>query len=307
MSFFKPQTLNDIAGNKAALESVEAILSRKDLAPRSYLVDGPSGVGKSEVARLILESFGGPEATHLVDNVESLASLEVEQLARLIDSDTKYVVMIATDIYKVHATLKNRAYRVPLAGLSSEALTGLLAKVCAANKLDYSLGGLALVAKNAHGNPRRGLVTLQAVASRGAVTEEAVSMELPDLEDSCLAILQNITKPQAMTDIIKLGENHPTDEIVDKLFTAFSVAVFTGSLPPQLQRTKRTISIFLRWKSGVNLPSESLPLLLRELADADKPDTEAQMARPVEVLPPPWELGVKELARALNAEILEGM
>ena len=319
--FFSPGTLNDIAGNKLALTTLGAMLVKKEMAPKAYIFDGPSGVGKTAVAKLFLGNFGKVIVASdtgfsdmddvdciLVESVETLSPQSMSRLVTLIDSQTCYVALTTVSYFKLPPILKSRAYRVSLSNLPDEALSGLLAKVCGVHHADYDAGALKLVSRLAGGNPGIALTMLQGLLVHGKITTNLVKKEPVSLEDGCsrtLTALPNL--PKAIGIVEELGLSHTADEIIDQLFTSYAMSYFDEGVTPTLKNYRNVASIFLKWKSGENLPLVAIPLLLKELSESEKGHREVIENEEVQIKAetPPRELGARELAQLLGAEILE--
>lgn len=54
---YRPQTLEDVYGNKETIQTLDAVLSREDV-PHAFLLTGPTGTGKTTVARIIANRIG---------------------------------------------------------------------------------------------------------------------------------------------------------------------------------------------------------------------------------------------------------
>ena len=57
---FRPRTWGEVVGQDAALARLETLRSRGGLAGRSYWLSGPSGTGKSTIAKLIADEIADP-------------------------------------------------------------------------------------------------------------------------------------------------------------------------------------------------------------------------------------------------------
>jgi hypothetical protein len=318
LSFYKPESLNDIAGNKIALQNLGAILIKKELAPKAYIIDGPSGVGKTAVANLFLKHFGqvvtpkldeldimdAPECM-LLENLTDVNSGTADQVAKLIDSEKTVIVMTTHNYSRLPQVLRTRAFRVQLTNLSSDSIQGLLVKVSSEKKIQLDLTGAGHISVRSNGNPGKALTLLHGLSLKGDIDGQAVRYEPEDHSDIAYRILKS---PLAEgVKLLQVMDLHP-DEIVDELFTAFSKMFFSDTIPSYLSNYKSVTSIFLRWKSGKNLPLESLPLLLKELRDSNLKFTDSSVSNyePVKKRPEaqPRELGPSELSYQLGAEIL---
>jgi len=321
VTFFSPATLNDIAGNQAALDTLRAILDKPELAPRAYILDGPSGVGKTTVGQLFLKNFGKVTTAIptvlafdndfeciLVENVDTIA--DVSHLVELIDSQDPFVCMTTMSYFKLPSVLKSRAYRVSLSNLTKDALAGLIIKACAEHKLTYTQEGVMELVKLSEGNPGKALTHLNICALKGALTLDNIASETRTIEQEChsaLTALPNV--PEAIRIVTDLSLHYPPEEIINKLFTAYSVGYFQSTMPEILAGMHNITTIFLKWHSINNLPKESLPLLIKELSEAHLLKNIVQTSIPVsgiKTVAPPRELGGRELARAMGASIGEG-
>jgi len=322
--FYKPQSLNDIAGNKIALQNLGAILLKKELAPRAYIIDGPSGVGKTTVAKIFLSHFGEvavirPDELDIADipeclileNIADINHSTTEQIAKLIDSDKHFVVITTQNYYRLPQTLKTRAYRIQLGLLNEESLRGLICKVAQEKSIHYDLNGLYQLCIRAEGNPGKVLTLLHGASLTAMRGEINGSVRFEPLElDNRIKELFSLSLPEAIKLVRTIEAS--ADDIVDQLFTSYSLMYFNNAIPQHLSNYKNVTSIFLKWKGARDLPSESLPLLLKELANSEEATDmkfhEISMVKePVNprcVIVQPRELGPSELSGMLGAEII---
>jgi DNA polymerase-3 subunit gamma/tau len=55
---YRPQALNQMAGNKETIKGIEKVLTREQDAPGTMLLQGPSGCGKTTLARIMATMLG---------------------------------------------------------------------------------------------------------------------------------------------------------------------------------------------------------------------------------------------------------
>ena len=341
MSFFEPKALSDIVGNKIALTTLRAILEKKDKAPTMYIFEGASGVGKTALTKFFLKELTGcsPKKFNInsyadIPEWDDLGNFPVifEEAARIPKESWDTIcnihdgpkphpvfVFITSDYFKLPPQIKTRAYRVQLSRLTQEEMVGFLSKICAEHDISYELSALGIIAKLTKGNPKEGIKFLQVVSNQGPITTESVSSVVPvELEAGCNAILSRLIPnfAGAIDALDKLELVYPAFDIIDGLFSAYSNAVFNRNESPilegicsNLSNYKRITEIFIKWKSGVSLPSNCLPLLLKELAESNEVTTSTQIGVTYQAATkkqtPVWEIGPSELARLCSAEIVE--
>lgn len=339
MNFFEPKSLSDVVGNKSAINTLRAILNKKEMAPKMYIFEGVSGVGKTAISRFFLKELTGvaPKKfnTHSYLEIPSWGNMGdapiVFEDANRIPKDSWDTICNAfdkgkhpifaftvTDYFKLPQQVKTRALRVQLSRLSSEECVGFLSRICAEHSITYELSALTIIAKLTKGVPKEMIKTLQLVSMSGDVTVDMVNELAPiDLEIGCNAILSRLIPDfnGALTALDKLDLVYSTEEIINTLFTAYSNAVFNKNSSPiyegicsNLSNYRKMTEIFIKWKRGLTLPSDSLPLLLKELSECDEdyaPKINSQSSGEAKKSVSEWEVGVAEFAKLCNAEIVE--
>lgn len=83
----RPQILNEIIGNKAVVESLRSIFLRKADFPHAYLFTGPTGCGKTSIARIVAKLLQCSEMDYQEYNMANLRGIET---IRGINEDCRY-------------------------------------------------------------------------------------------------------------------------------------------------------------------------------------------------------------------------
>lgn len=73
---YRPQTWEDVYGNAEAVKALQAAVEKK--AGRAYLLAGPSGVGKTTLARIAAKALGG-ESVEVVD-IDAASNTGIEAM-----------------------------------------------------------------------------------------------------------------------------------------------------------------------------------------------------------------------------------
>ena len=338
------QSFNDIVGNKTSTDLLKTIVSRRVsgetrilATPQAYIIDGPSGAGKTALAKLFVKEFLGefPKKfdfrqysklsswedlleypSILFEDAHTIPKESWDYLCIQLDSSAfnSVFVFTTTDYARLPANIKSRAFRVPLSNLTEDETVGLLSSLCAKFELNYALGALKYMAQATQGNPNAAMTLLQKCDMIGEITiENAMKIAPNDLDSSCVAILTSICNGgviEAQRELARLSTSSTPEAIVNGLFTTYS-AMYLGKIPSSnLAKLELdyTTGLFLKWKQGMAIDSICLPLLLAELAFPPKRPQmimgDYEEAAVDKTEPVQREIGARELARILHAKVV---
>lgn len=194
---YRPTKLKELVGQADAVKTIGDYLT-KDTLPHCLLLTGPSGVGKTTVARILKDKMGcqdgdfheincaskdGPDQIREVplhvglmpsgrcriwylDEFQSLsrAGFCQQSLLKVMEDypGHAYFVLAATDPTKIIGTIKTRCKTVLFRSVSDKDLVTLVKRVAEAEEKEVFPSVVEIVVDEAMGSPRQALVLLDA-------------------------------------------------------------------------------------------------------------------------------------------------
>lgn len=209
---YRPTTLEEIVGNKDTISALESVLNRDD-KPHAYLLHGPSGTGKTTIARILKDFFkcgdrdfvefntantrgidtvretiaqasyapiSGKSRVFLFDEAHALTSQAMEALLKIVEDCPKhaYFIFSTTNPEKLVSTLRKRCSAYKLSTLTRREIKHLLKWVMkeegiGEEDISFFAGVLEEISGICDGSPREALVLLDQVID--LTKEEALS------------------------------------------------------------------------------------------------------------------------------------
>jgi DNA polymerase-3 subunit gamma/tau len=231
----RPASYAEVCGHDGAVQALQRSVAAAG-RPHSYLLTGPSGVGKTTLARLIAQQIGaevepvdaashsGVEAMRdrikdglwllpgavskmvIVDECQALSRAAWQAALHAVEEPPShlYWAFVTTEVHRVPVTIVNRCYHVPLTRLSDEAiedwLWGILVKEDWAKTANPEV--FQLVVDEAAGSPRQALSLLQAC------------FDIEDVEDArrVIALQNSVSEPmREILEHLVRGQKHWDD------------------------------------------------------------------------------------------------
>ena len=231
---YRPEVFEEVIGQDAIVESLKTLLEKED-PPHSYLFSGPSGVGKTSLARLVATSlecdpttgiievdaathsgiaeikavtgnliykaFGeDPRKLVILDECQAMSRQAWQSLLKIVEEPPKHVyfVFCTTQPEKVQNTIKTRCHWFKLKEVSVKDIIPLLYEVCSTEK-DFSSiddDAIEMIAKASMGSPRQALVYLSMCSNAKTIDDVAEITSRPHESGQAFELARMIVNPK---------------------------------------------------------------------------------------------------------------
>lgn len=212
---YRPENFGEVIGNAGTVESLEKMMAREEGLPNAILLHGPSGTGKTTIARILktvlnvadqdykeldLASTGGIDnirelrekckykplrskyRMYLLDEVHKSSAPAQEAMLKWLEDCPKHVIIVlaTTDPQKLLKTILTRCNKFQLELLDREEMRVLIEWVLENEEIEIPKKVMSAIIKKSEGSPRNALTLLDNV------------IELDD-EDTALKVLEGDT------------------------------------------------------------------------------------------------------------------
>lgn len=196
---YRPRSFDDIVGNEATVRSITQILSDDPGANHTWMFTGPSGTGKTTIARIIARELGAtgagiiesnaaqyrgiddtkrliaqvqfrvpgsPITAYILDECHQLTNDSQQLLLKILEEPPEhaYFILCTTDPQKIKETIRTRCLQYKMEALKEKDVDDLLGHVAELEKLDLSDEVADAIIESSAGSPRMALNLLQKVS-----------------------------------------------------------------------------------------------------------------------------------------------
>ena len=258
---YRPKTWKTFVGNNSVAQSIQQLIE-EDKLPKAILLSGPSGTGKTTIARIIKNQLGasnddyreydigdtrgidnirtlsrdsiykplnGNKRIYLLDEIQGATPDAFSAMLKWLEDAPKHVLVIlaTTHPQKLPKAVLTRCTQYELKPVAPKDIMMLLKKIVKREgKEDYDTSLLKAIVKQSEGSPRQALSILQAVL-QVEDTEQALELINKTVfsEANVLEICRMIVQNVEWNNLRKMLE--PLDKDADYEHIRWSVLNYT--------------------------------------------------------------------------------
>jgi DNA polymerase-3 subunit gamma/tau len=265
-----------------AIDSAKDIQEGLSLLPDFLEVDAASHSGVDK-ARGLMDIMSAPPTAMcrrrviILDECHQLSDEAWDVYLKPLESkETESIfIFLSNRVDAIKKSIVDRLTPIHFERVHTDLIFGLLVNLANTNKIAYEHDALRFIAQRSKGHVRDAVKSLGMVASMGTLTLDLVKDALHDvLEDQCLkcyaAMIQN-NQVEAVKWIDEAGRNYSTSKVIEVLFSIYARTPWAEpgtiymQIASRLPNVAEVDTIFIKWLSNTNLPSDALPLVVYEL------------------------------------------
>jgi len=245
---YRPTGLDQVRGNESVISTLKKMLINIETCPHVFLLHGPTGCGKTTIARIISNELQckdddiielntadvrgidtireiiqnsrfmpmvGTNRIWIIDECHKLTGDAQNALLKVLEDTPKHVyfVLCTTDPQKLIATIKGRCIQFPVKPLTGAEIQGLVRSIARQEGHKLEVDILEQIAQDSLGHPRNALQILEQVLNtepdkRLEVARQTAALQSQTIE-LCRALIQRSGWKTIRTILSGLTDQEP--------------------------------------------------------------------------------------------------
>lgn len=267
---YRPQSLKDLVGNDLTAEYLTTALSKPDTFPHAVLLHGPTGCGKTTVARIIARELGAGEMDlrelntadfRGIDMVRELIrnsryqALQSERRVWLVDECHKlttdaqhailklledppvhaYFVLATTEPEKLLKTIRGRCQELKMQPLTDRQMFGLLRSIAKAEGTAIKKSVYDQIIRDSLGHPRNAIQILEQVLSVSEDQQVEVARVAAEEYSQSIELCRALIRRDSWTKVSSIlkGLKDQDAESIRRHVLGYAQAAMLGGDNPQ--------------------------------------------------------------------------
>lgn len=254
---YRPKDFDSIVGQPEAVDTLKSLLERNK-APHVYLFTGPTGTGKTTLARIVLKRVGckkydlcehnsatfrgidsvreiqanmgrapfGKARGWILDEFHRSTRDAQEGMLKVLEDTPSHVyfAICTTEPQKLLPTIKGRCTEIKLESIHPKALKTLIGTVKKSEKIKISEEVQDKIVEVADGSARKALVILHQISEIKGESKQLKAIQAADIEKQAIDLVRLLTKPGCtwpeVATMIKSVDKEP--EEIRRLMLAYA-------------------------------------------------------------------------------------
>jgi DNA polymerase-3 subunit gamma/tau len=261
---YRPTSIEEMLGNRDTLEILKEVLSGNKEIPQAFLLHGPTGCGKTTLARIIANELGvkgsdfrevdsadfrGIDTVRDIRRQSNFVALESSCKVWLLDECHKlsndaqnallkgledppkhvYYILATTDPQKLISTIKGRCSQYELKPLTDNTMFKLIRKVVRGEEENLDKDVYDQIIMDSQGLPRNALQILEQVLiapedKRLQTAKRQAEVQTQSIE-LCRALIKNLSWGKISSILSDLKENGQDPENIRRQVLGYCQAV----------------------------------------------------------------------------------
>lgn len=236
---YRPRRFTDILGQDEAVKILSRMV-KKGNVPRSILFSGPSGTGKTSLARVLatklgcrkhdleeiniadlrgidtirdirskmtLNPLGGKAKIWILDECQTMRGESQNALLKILEDENPnskaHIMLCTTEPGKLIKAIRTRCTDIKTKCLDSDTMECLILGTCKKEKKKVHSTVLSKLVETADGSPRKALVLLNSVLELDTRAEQLNFIENSDSEKQTIELCRLLLKPGCTWDNVR--------------------------------------------------------------------------------------------------------